>query len=824
MHMRNAVSGLLTMTGVAFGMAGPARAAAFIVQDGAPKAQIVIAEQPTRMQKVAAEELQKYVRKISGAELPIMTAPTDTQAIKLYVGQSASTDKLGLKNEDLEHGAYRMKSGPDYLVLLGKDTNYFQDEPSSAGEVYPTSRADRKRAAEAWEKQNGDRWGTPFMSSFKGYHAKLGLWANDEHGSLNAVNDFLRSLGVEWYMPGDFGEILPEMTSIQIPDVDRTVRPEVATRSMGFYYNAPFMASEDEFLWQLRLGFNPNGDIGGHGIANMLATAKVKQEHPEYFALYGGERETESRGGKPCCSSSGLLASGIGFAKLMFDEYDWDIVSLMPTDGYSALCGCPLCQGRGTPDRGPQGSLSDYVWKFINDAGRAIEKTHPDKQISCNAYGAYLLPPDTIEQLSPNVAIGICQWRSGFYQSEIRQLYLDIREGWLQRLPVKKFSIWEYYLHGRPDGSWSGIPVYYPRLIAEDLRALKGMLNGEGIEVARNFSSGSNSNPDPALAVNHLNCWLTARLWWDPDQNIDSLLDRYYKDFYGPAAAEMKSFIEFSETSWPVLNQESEPVGKALKLLDQAHQAVGQDSLYAQRVQLVVDYVRPALSQIYDRLTIKRADVPYTRLGDFWSKSDYKTDANLEDEFWKHTSYCNVALSECQTGRAPHLATSIQAVWAFGALHFKIYCQESDTATLNTPTIRKDDMAIFEGDYVTLLLASPCHNYYEIAVAPNGAWIDIDRKGGTNIAWSSHAEVATRIGDGYWCAEIRLPVLDEGQVDVDPDHNGVAGGKPNPTFPWFFNYGRQRKRDLETEYSARYPTGGTNFHDPFYFGKLGVRR
>jgi len=457
--------------------------------------------------------LRTYIKKITGADLPIVTAPTGAPPVKIYVGQSVHTDQRGLDSKDLDHGAYRMKAGKDYLVLLGKDTDDVQDKPGSGGAVYPSSRDDRKRAVEAWHKKYGDQWSSPFLSYFKGYHDKLGLWASDEHGSLNAVNDFLRSLGVEWYMPGEFGEILPRLTSISLPEVDKTVRPEFAMRSMGFYVNAPFMASADEFLWQLRLGLNPNGDIGGHGIQYMLGTEAAKKDHPEYFALYGGKRETESRGGKPCCSSPGLLASGLGFARLMFDEYHKEVVSLMPTDGYSALCDCPLCKGKGTPDRGRDGSLSDYVWTFINEAGRTVAKTHPAKKVSCYAYGVYLLPPETIDRFSSNVAIGICQNRAYFHESETRDKYRVLRNTWLQKTSGRPFCIWEYYLHARDNGNLEGIPVYYPHLIAEDLRSLKGMVAGEGIEVYCGIGSLNDPRPDPALAISHLNCWITARLW-----------------------------------------------------------------------------------------------------------------------------------------------------------------------------------------------------------------------------------------------------------------------------------------------------------------------
>ncbi len=47
-----------------------------LIENGQPRAEIVIAEKPARMTKLAAKELQTYLEKISGAKLEILSAPT----------------------------------------------------------------------------------------------------------------------------------------------------------------------------------------------------------------------------------------------------------------------------------------------------------------------------------------------------------------------------------------------------------------------------------------------------------------------------------------------------------------------------------------------------------------------------------------------------------------------------------------------------------------------------------------------------------------------------------------------------------------------------
>jgi hypothetical protein len=61
---------------------------------------------------------------MSGARLPIVTAPTAMAPVKIHVGQSAETDRLGVSAAGLRDGAYRIDSGPGWLVLIGQDRDF----------------------------------------------------------------------------------------------------------------------------------------------------------------------------------------------------------------------------------------------------------------------------------------------------------------------------------------------------------------------------------------------------------------------------------------------------------------------------------------------------------------------------------------------------------------------------------------------------------------------------------------------------------------------------------------------------------------------------
>jgi len=65
-----------------------------LVEDGQPRAEIVIADDPPRLVNLAAKELQTYIEKISGAKLPIVTEPSGKVSVSVFVGRSEHTERL----------------------------------------------------------------------------------------------------------------------------------------------------------------------------------------------------------------------------------------------------------------------------------------------------------------------------------------------------------------------------------------------------------------------------------------------------------------------------------------------------------------------------------------------------------------------------------------------------------------------------------------------------------------------------------------------------------------------------------------------------------
>ncbi len=563
----------------------------YLVEDNIGYAEIIISPTAPNMVEIAANDLQLYIQKMTGVTLPIATTINEAVTYHIYVGQSVYTDALGINDDDCEFDSFKMISGDNYLVLLGNDDIINTPQPytkrwSSEG---ATVRA-------AWDVITGHTWETPYILYLKNYNPAFDIWEGDGRGSINAVYKFLYNQGVRWYYPGDIGEVVPTKNDILLPTVNTHIRPDFNMRHM-FMYNKEFIdettvASAYYIKWQLRLGLNSGEDsLGisrGHGINNITSRSETKIAHPEYYAIWGGIRQNGADQKQDLCSS-GLLAENIDFVKTMFAHYNSPSENVMPADGFiHASESSQECINKETASRGYEGQISDYVFEYVNNVAKEVYKTYPNKNIATSAYTAYLLPPLYINQFSPNVSVTLSKWRSHLADPEQKEFYRDLANDWLAKLPSGRIYTYDYYLHNMPERQNSSVPYYFPHIISDDLKFLKGKSSGEFIEVSTNLLS-ANLGWD-TFAAQALNVYVTAQLYWDADQNIDSLLNEYYTLYYGPASSKMKTLVEYSEANY--INAPEDPtILVHLRQLATEAKAIAGNTIYGQRVDLVLGLI-----------------------------------------------------------------------------------------------------------------------------------------------------------------------------------------------------------------------------------------
>lgn len=798
----------------------PSAADTLLVENGQPRAVIVVAPSPLRTVRLAAQELQDYVQKITTAHLPIVTQPAPAGTVSICVGRSEHTDRLGITADGLRDGAYRIASGDDWLVLIGQDTEFTPIEP------WARNNAGIGQLQRDWDRITGASWGVPHPTLYKNRFALPGhtglpdqqraagqklppleLWGFDERGSFNAVCGFLRSIGVRWYAPGELGEVLPALDTISLPKRDETVHPDFSIRRFNVRFG---VHGHPLAMWAMRLGArDPYGIQVAHGMHDMTHRDEIFAKHPDWFALYGGQRHNQpgQRLNQLCYSSDELFQETVKYVRAQLDHYRLEAVSVMPPDGYTAICQCPLCVGKDSPERDQRGLLSDYVWGFVNRVAREVRKTHPHKRILNCAYGVYTLPPLKIDKLEPNVVVSIVGGRRPANnrpeeQEEIRKL----RESWLAKTD-NPLIIFENYPF--TDRGWY-LPSFTPHAMGASINATKGISQGEDIwlSVRRDFDHAG-------IGLNHLLVYFTQRMYWGgSQQDVDAMLREYCRLFYGPAAPEMEAFFDYCEANWQDVEKDKVRADHVLALFAQAQAKAEATSVYGRRLAWMDDYLKGLRSKSR-QLGQKRGPVPVLRLvGE--ARGKIVVDGKLDDDAWVNAfPSATCRFRELQTGRQPIFGTTVKSAWIGDNLYFAFRCDEHPGEKPHIGTEKEDDSALWYGDCVEILLETDARSYYQIAVSPFGAVADLDRSAARSawFSWDSQAEVATEVCEDHWAAEVRIPVTED---ENDPLHR-VIGRKPTQSLPWHINLCRQRIREDAQEHSAFSPTGEEQFHNVMKF-------
>lgn len=477
-------------------IANSACAALRIVEDGKPRAVIVTAEKPSESAGRAAVELQHFVELMSGAKLPIQTdaAPLADGTPLLLVGRSKLADGVVLpsgQDRDFSREALVLKSRGNSLILAGNE--------------------------------EGEYRGTEY-----------------------AVYELLDRLGCRWYFPGEFGQVIPTLKTIDVPDLDMMQRPSFAVRNIWTSGWADVTGDMDQWLVRNKGTLRGAFAFPGDGTIQQLAPLKkFAQQLPEIYAMdRDGKRQDEKTPEHltMLCTTSAkaveIAAASIGdFFRAHPEANSYGFSA--PDN--AALCYCPVCMARMHDfylDSGIGESISDPYFNFVNNLASEVNKSFPDKYIVTLAYATRVVPPEGLDKpWNPNIIVQLAQLRVSAMRPigtptdvfALRQL--RTLQAWSRITP--KMLVYDY----DPHADLSRMPYWRSRATASDLRLYH-----------KNKVIGFTTEGNNTFFRTGLNYYIRARCMWDVNANPDALLKDFYTRFFGPAAAPMEQFCEGIES------------------------------------------------------------------------------------------------------------------------------------------------------------------------------------------------------------------------------------------------------------------------------------
>lgn len=786
----------VAMVGLIVGAGAGAQEPLVLAQEGVARAVIVPAE-GNAVAAFAAAELERYLEQITGADFEVAGegarlpreegegAAGVAGMARILIGDCPEARAAGLDVSTLKRdGSWRAVVGND-LLLLGRDQS------------------------------------APVRMRWNEYV---------EMGSLFAVYDFLEDVcGVRFIKSGPFGEVVPPAATLTVPR--DTVRDEPVFLDRSFYpfsargYDLPDADAHEpaegdttwpsRTSWGLKLRWETQKMVAGCHSAHYLDFDKrFAADHPDWFALLpNGERAINTpRGSYLCYSQPGLIQAWIDDARAYFageppqsrglttwNKGGYGVEFMVdPHDSYP-YCQCEDCQRVYRAD--PEQDFSEIIFGAVARVAEAVSD-FDGRYISTLAYGPKVQPPKTVT-LPDNVRVRLCV-NGALYHSMpgTRDTQLDLVRRWSERMEGD-LVLWIYPDQARPGKPIAGVPEIAPHAMAEFLRAVRPYVAGCFFE-----------NESTAETFRFLDEYITMKLLWDPEQDVDALLADYFRSFYGPAAEPISALYARLEELWRQVYTiyggdrprfasrvdlwekiyTEEELERLSALVTRAEELARGDEAYAWRVALMREEMVGRLQrnrQTYERELGVAAQTESTC---YRAQAAPDADGLLPMSAWEGVRH--EVLRPAMGTEGLHVLTHFKTSWTPEALHLLIEAEEPDPGNSATKLDREaDDPDLWTDQTVEFMLT--CEDprimsdvRYHVLINDRGVVADLSNSlGASDWGWDSGATVAVERTESGWVARVAAPWAAMGIAD--PEALGRVA----------FNVVRHRaRRNLEPEY------------------------
>ncbi len=369
---------------------------------------------------------------------------------------------------------------------------------------------------------------------------RLEICADGIHGHLFGAYGLLEDYaGVEWL--ASYLTNVPVRAEIAVPaGLDRTEKPAFELRDLGEYD----VTRHVEFAAHLRLhgrhfhfgpkygndAFRMDSVLGNsHTFGRMFPVEKYFKEHPEWFSQVKGKRIDLQP--QLCLTNEELAQRAIEFVLARMRANPGVKYFGVSQNDWPNCCECARCQALAERE----GSQAAPVIAFVNRIAEAVEQADPTVTITTLAYQWSRKPPRTLRPRA-NVVVVLCDIECDMSRplatsrSDRNQKFLDDLEGW-GRL-TRRIYLWDYFVN------YVAYPHPFPDLdsLAPNLRTFRD--NG----VTQVYEEGDNQGPHSDSAP--LKAWLLAHLMWNPDQDVDRLIERFITGYYGAAAPWVRKYYK----------------------------------------------------------------------------------------------------------------------------------------------------------------------------------------------------------------------------------------------------------------------------------------
>lgn len=445
-----------------------------IVKDHQPKATIVLPNSASQTIQQAAKVLQDYIKRSTGAVLPIITH-NGSNAISIHIGLTSfvKAQKINLHNLDEDGFILQGINAKNFIIIGGSD------------------------------------WGTEF-----------GIYAFLE-----------RYIGVLWLMPTEMGVDIPKHATVILPDSKVIDTPLYLSRQVS---PININATDDLGVWGRFNGLKGRINFH-HNLLNLFDTKEYAKTNPDFYSFTYEKREIPlTEEWQPNFSAPGIADSASAKIIRYFKQNPKISSYSLGINDYGLFDQTQRSKVRRNGKKNYLGleDVSDDYFKWANEVAKKVTARYPNKNFGLLAYNNVASPPSKNIGVNPNIIPFLTYERLRWSDNAQKMRGQQLTKEWLTYCP----SIgWYDYVYGL---NYLTPRVWFHEMQDYLIWGTKHKIKYYYAELYPNWGEG----PKP---------WILSKLLWNPNQDIETLLNLWYARFAGnKAAPKLKEFYAIWEKFW----------------------------------------------------------------------------------------------------------------------------------------------------------------------------------------------------------------------------------------------------------------------------------
>ena len=346
-----------------------------------------------------------------------------------------------------------------------------------------------------------------------------------ENGVVYGVVTLLEQyLGIDYWGENEYS-LTPSKT-VNLPFINKVENPGFRYRQTQCYA----IHTDSIYKWWNRLEEPNEVFAAGHWVHTfdkLLPSSIYGKEHPEYYSYFKGKRHP-GKASQWCLSNPEVFEIVAQRVDSIFKANpDKHIMSVSQNDGNYTNCTCDACKAIDDYE----GALSGSIITFLNK----LAARFPDKEFSTLAYLYTMNPPKHVKPL-PNVNIMLCDIDCDrevtLTENASGKKFVKAMEGWSKI--TNNIFVWDYGINF--DNYLAPFPNFH--ILQDNIRLFKKN------HATMHFSQIAGSRGGDFA---ELRAYLVSKLMWNPEVNVDSLMQYFLHGYYGEAAPYLYQYIKIME-------------------------------------------------------------------------------------------------------------------------------------------------------------------------------------------------------------------------------------------------------------------------------------